>query len=99
MSGYSTFSTFATVGASDQTALGAQLGRRCVIVSPPNAGRVTIQFGRAAVIDQGPTIQAGTAPLRMDYDEYGDLIEGDIHAIADAANRTVGITVGFRPRS
>jgi len=93
-----TSSTFATVGASDQTIAGANLGRIRLVISPPSIGRVTLQFGRAAILDQGPTIQAGTQPLRLDLEEMGDLIRGEIHAIADAAGRTVGLTEGFVPR-
>lgn len=94
----STNSVFATVGASDSTVMGVNLGRRFLTVSPPTAGRVTLAFGRAAVIDQGPTVQAGTQPLTIAVEQFGDLLMGEIHAIADAAGRTVGLTEAFVAR-
>lgn len=99
MNSYVTNSTSATVGASDATVLGTNLGRDCLIVSPPNAGRVTLQFGRAAVIDQGITLQAGVAPIAFQFATLGDAIRGEIHAIGDAAGRTFGLTEVFAART
>jgi hypothetical protein len=98
MSAYSTNQTSATIGASDVTILGSNPSRHRLTVTPPSAGRVTLAFGRAAVLDAGITIQAGTSPRTFTDDELGDLCHGEIHAIADAAGRTVGILETFSPR-
>jgi hypothetical protein len=86
----------ATVGTTDQVILGSMQGRKSFTLSPPSVGRVSIQFGRAAVLDQGITLQAGTTPRQFSVDEFGYDVRGDIHAIADAAGRIVGGVVIFK---
>lgn len=86
------------VGVTDQVILGANIGRRAVTVSPPSAGRVTITFGHAAVIDQGETIYAGTTARTWRWDDFGEMVRSEIHAIADAAGRAVGVLETFEPR-
>ena len=88
----------ATVGASDSTILGVNIGRRRLTVSPPSVGRVTIFFGRASVLDQGETLQAGTQARTFSYDDMGSLLCGEIHAIADAAGRLIGGVESFIAR-
>lgn len=88
-----------TVGITDTVILGANIGRRSFTVSPPAAGRVTVTFGHAAVIDQGSTIYAGTAPRTWHWDDFGEMIRSEIHAIADAAGRNVGVLETSEPRS
>lgn len=85
----------ATIGATATTVLGANAHRRRLVISPPNAGRVTLSFNNTATLDGGITIQAGTSPRTISREEYGDLIRGPVSAIADAAGRTVGILEYF----
>ena len=87
--------TFATVGATASTVLGANAHRRKLTISPPSAGRVTIVFNSAAVLDQGETIQVGTSPRTFTREDVGDLLRGTVSMIADAAGRTVGINEYF----
>lgn len=88
----------ATIGATDSTILGSNPSRYKLTVSPPSVGRVTLVFGRTAILDSGETIQAGTPPRTWSAEDVGDMITCDIHAIADAAGRLVGITESFVPR-
>lgn len=89
----------ATVGVSDSTILGTNPSRKRLTISPPSAGRVTVAFGRVAVLDAGPTIPTGTTPHTWTEEDIGDLIHGEVHAIADAGGRLVGVTESFVPRS
>ena len=88
----------ATVGTSDGIILGVNAGRRRLTVSPPAVGRITLFFGKAAILDQGESIMAGTAARTFTYDDIGALLCGEIHAIADAAGRLVGGTESFIAR-
>lgn len=88
----------ATVGATDIAILGVNPSRLSLTIAPPSAGRVTIAFGRAAVLDAGITIQTATQPITLDYAEVGDQLCGEIRAIADAAARTIGGVESFEPR-
>ena len=87
--------TFATVGASASTILGANAHRRKLTISPPAAGRVTLTFNNTAVLDQGLTIAVGVPPVMITREDYGDLLRGSISAIGDAAGRTIGILEYF----
>lgn len=81
----------ATVGAAAGNVLGGNIHRRRLTISPPSAGRVTIQFGGTAVLDQGVTVQTGTQPLHLDISDMGDLIRQPVSAIADAAGRVLSL--------
>ena len=83
--------TSAVIGTSSAQLLGAAPTRKCVILSPPAAGRVSISSGTTAVLDAGITLTAGMQPIILNVDYAGAWIQGVISAIADAASRTVGI--------
>lgn len=87
----------ATVGVADSRILGSSLGRRRLTISPPSAGRVTIFFNGPAVLDAGETIFTASQPRTWDYRDVGDMICGEVHAIADAGGRVVGILEAFEP--
>lgn len=85
-----------TASATDQVFLGVNPRRRRITISPPSAGRVTIQFGRAAVLDQGITVQVGTPTRTVTEDDVGYAIHSEVHIIADAGGRIVGGTEAFK---
>lgn len=58
------------------------------LLSPP---RVTLGLGVQPVLDQGMTITAATQPWKIP----GELVQGDVYGIADAAGRVVTVADVF----
>lgn len=98
MNATSTSQTSATVGAADSVILGTNPTRKRLTISPPSAGRVTITFGSAATLDAGETIYTATSPRTWSAEELGERITSEVHAIADAGGRVIGIVEAFEPR-
>jgi hypothetical protein len=53
--------------------------------------RLTIQFGDAAVAEQGITLSPGTLPLYLHEDHIGSAIQEEVHAITNGATVTVPV--------
>ena len=69
-----------------------------LILFAHNAARYTLGEGPDVVADQGPTIQAATDPLSLSVMEYGQLVTGELWAIASGAATHVGVIEVFLPR-
>lgn len=79
--------SFVTVGGSDQKFLDADPNRLALYVGSNNAQRVTLSNQGTAVIDEGPTIQAGAAGQMF----YGEFAASGLRAVAGAGGTKVGI--------
>lgn len=62
---------------------------------PPASGRITISQNPNPVLDAGPTLQQGQAPLEYAFDNGYSGVTGPWYAIASAAGVIVGITEVF----
>lgn len=60
-----------SVGTASGKWLAASEYRRCIIISAPNGGRVSIAPGSTAVLDKGITIQPGDPVFIMPEDWFG----------------------------
>jgi hypothetical protein len=59
--------------------------------------RVTISFTNPAVIDQGITLNPGTAPLQLSSVEYGDMLQDMVYAISFSGTQTIAVLDIFGP--
>jgi hypothetical protein len=81
-----------TVGTSSVQLCDADPFRTRLIFHPNANNRVTISDHSGVVLDAGPTLQPGQAPLVWCVAEVGLLVTKQLFAIASVAGVVVGIT-------
>lgn len=74
-----------TVGAASAVGIAASNARHSITFFPPTAGRYSVAFGGAAVLDSGITIIAGMSPYTVTRDEIGDDILSPVAFIGSGA--------------
>ena len=80
-----------TVGLTDTQIAGPNAKRFALVIGCPLTNRVTIDFGRPAVMDQGITLYPSGAPLILLYEHVGQAIREEIHAITTAGPMSIGV--------
>lgn len=86
--------TEVAVGVADAVIGQADDSRVYLIVSNPTANDLFIAFGRAAVVGQSLLIPPGNIPVVMHWEQYGQLLQGPIHAIFATASGHAAVIVG-----
>lgn len=84
------FSRTATLGVTSSQIAGPQSNRKELIFSPPTAGRYSLAFGEAAVLDSGITIFAGDHTHKLSPEDCAVDVTQSVNAIASAV-----VTIGF----
>lgn len=80
------------------TAVGASVSDFTLSVAPEQLnGRVTISFIGPAVVDQGINLAPGGMPLVLSAEHYGDALQNEVYAIANAGSPTIGVVDIFGP--
>lgn len=80
----------ATVGATDSVILPPNNKRVALWIGSSGANRVTIAFNQPAVLDQGLNIPQLTTTQRMSVEQQGNIVRGEVHAIASAGGTSIG---------
>jgi hypothetical protein len=80
-----------SVGLADTIIAGPSLKRFAIIIGAPLTNRVTLDFGKPAVLDNGITLYPGGPPFLLLYDHIGNAIREEIHAITTAGAQSIGV--------
>lgn len=83
--------SFVTVGTSAAMVLTASEKRVGLILTGPQAGRVTLGTTSAVALDQGVTLSASMGVLEIWYEYMGNAVTFPLWGIADQAGRNLGI--------
>lgn len=86
-----------TLGVAAVQLVKADPRRIGLILFCHNTARYTIGSDPTVAIDAGPTIQAAQCPLDLPVGLYGQLVTGDLWAIASGAATNVGTIEIFLP--
>lgn len=84
-----------TVTTAGTKVVGGSRNRVGLILSAPNANRVTLSFSSPAVDMIGIVLYSGTAPIMIDAEHYGDFVAKEIWAISAVADQTIGVVEIF----
>jgi len=86
-----------TVGATTTFIVGGSYARRALIFHPPANNRVTLSNDATVVLDMGPTLQQGQAPLVLTMEQHGDVVQMPWNGISNLAGTVIGVTEVFGP--
>jgi len=81
--------SFVSVGTTATLLVGPSETRYGMVLFSHTANRYTIGSNSGVTLDNGPTIQPGTAPFYLDGEHVGNFLRGQIWAAA-AATSPVG---------
>jgi hypothetical protein len=76
-----------SVGTVSTLVIGVSVNRYALIIAAPSQFRVSLAFKKPAVLDQCITLYPGDPPLKICRDEFGDVFDYDMHAIAPNAQQ------------
>lgn len=85
--------TTATISNSaTNSVLRAAAKRVAILFSPPSANAYSVGLDKNVVLDQGITLTANSAPVKLTLEEHGDVVTRGWWARASAATpTTIGI--------
>lgn len=81
-----------SVGVAATMMIGASPSRRAITFHPSPNARVTLGGNSNVLLDQGPTLQQGQAPLTYTYERDGCFVNGPFWGVASVAGTIIGIT-------
>lgn len=80
------------VGAADTVLASASPRRKALIVSSPQANRLTVSFGQqAAVLDVGCTLHPGGSPVHFTDANFPGGLTQEVRGIMAVAGETIGV--------
>ena len=89
--------THVQLGSTSVQLVGANTRRYALVISSDSAAAFTLSFKGPAVLGQGIQVAAGSPPLQLSYDSYGDALREPIYAIAATGTPTIGVLDFFGP--
>lgn len=91
----------APVLLTDSVVMGGNMRRKKLVITQNTNNQVFVNFGRSALDGSGNGIgmpvAANMPPLYLTYDNMGDSIREEIHAVAGAGTPTITINEFFEP--